>query len=45
MGWEQFELIAQKMHIPVFALGGMTQEHLVEAQQHYAYGIAGLRFL
>ena len=45
MGWEQFELIAQKMHIPVFALGGMTQEHLVEAQQHHAYGIAGLRFL
>lgn len=45
MGWEQFESIAQKMHIPVFALGGMKQDHLVEAQHHQAYGIAGIRFL
>ena len=45
LGWVEFEQIAQQMHIPVFALGGMTAEHLIEAQQHGAYGIAGLRFI
>lgn len=45
LGWEQFELIARQLQIPVFALGGMRQELLIEAQQHHAYGIAGMRFL
>lgn len=45
LGWEQFEHIAQQLDIPVFALGGMRQEDLPDAQHHHAYGIAGMRFI
>ncbi|MGE8539985.1 MAG: NUDIX domain-containing protein [Acinetobacter sp.] len=45
LGWAELEQIAQQMDIPVFALGGMTPEHLLEAQQHGAYGVAGQRFI
>ena len=45
LGWEQFEWIAGQMHIPVFALGGMTHEMLPDAVHHHAYGIAGIRYI
>ncbi|WP_353143245.1 NUDIX domain-containing protein [Acinetobacter pragensis] len=44
LGWEQFEMIAAQLDIPVFALGGMKQDNLIDAQQHKGYGIAGVRF-
>ena len=42
LGWERFTDLAQHSHIPVFALGGMHPNDLTEAQQHHAYGIAGI---
>ncbi|MFN0297419.1 NUDIX domain-containing protein [Acinetobacter albensis] len=45
LGWEQFENLASQVDIPVFALGGMKANELNLAQQHGAYGIAGIRFL
>lgn len=46
LGWEAFgELIAvaRSASVPVFALGGMTREHLPQAQAAGAAGIAAIR--
>ena len=43
LGWEQFSLITQKIHIPIFALGGLQLADLAKAQSYGAYGIAGQR--
>lgn len=43
MGWAHFSEIARSIEIPVFALGGMRPELLPIAQQHHAYGVAGIR--
>lgn len=43
LGWEQFQQIASSIDIPVFALGGMTEQDIEIAKQHAAYGIAGIR--
>lgn len=45
LGWPQFKALAAAVDIPVFALGGMRHDDLDLAQQHGAYGIAGIRFL
>lgn len=45
LGWEQFAAWVSQIDIPVFALGGMQSEQLALAQQHGAYGIAGIRFI
>lgn len=43
LGWECFSDLAQNSQIPVFALGGVHPEDLATAQQHGAYGLAGIR--
>ena len=43
LGWECLADYAKTCDIPVFALGGLTQSDLQLAQQHHAYGIAGIR--
>ena len=43
LGWEKFAEYAKTSDLPVFALGGLSQADLAIAQQHYAYGIAGIR--
>lgn len=43
LGWENFSNYAKTCDIPVFALGGLTQNDLQLAQQNHAYGIAGIR--
>ncbi|SEO23643.1 NUDIX domain-containing protein [Acinetobacter sp. yr461] len=43
LGWERFADLAQKSQIPVFALGGVHPDDLATAQQHGAYGLAGIR--
>lgn len=43
LGWERFSELAQNSQIPVFALGGVHPEDLATAQQHGAYGLAGIR--
>ena len=45
LGWEKFQQIAEFVDIPVFALGGLTQHDFATAEQHHAYGIAGVRFI
>lgn len=43
IGWNNFAAMAQQAHCPVFALGGMQPADLVKVQQHYGYGVAGIR--
>ena len=43
LGWERFADLAQTSQIPVFALGGVHPDDLATAQQHSAYGLAGIR--
>ncbi|KHN67098.1 dGTP triphosphohydrolase [Acinetobacter calcoaceticus] len=43
LGWERFADLAQTSQIPVFALGGVHPDDLATAQQHGAYGLAGIR--
>lgn len=43
LGWEQLSLIAEEIHIPIFALGGLQLADLAKAQSYGAYGIAGQR--
>lgn len=42
LGWDRF---ADLIEVPnsVFALGGMSPDDLATAQQHGAYGLAGIR--
>ena len=42
LGWQQFQMLASQMHIPVFALGGLKPTDLTTAQQYNAYGVAGI---
>ncbi|MEW5968592.1 MAG: NUDIX domain-containing protein [Pseudomonadota bacterium] len=43
LGWERFSDLAQNSQILVFALGGVHPDDLATAQQHGAYGLAGIR--
>jgi len=43
LGWEKFAEIAAGASIPVYALGGLTQDDMQVAWQHGAHGIALLR--
>ncbi|GAM29882.1 putative bifunctional protein [Acinetobacter calcoaceticus] len=43
LGWERFADLALNSQIPVFALGGVHPDDLATAQQHGAYGLAGIR--
>jgi len=43
LGWENFTAIAAGSSIPVYALGGLTQDDMQTAWQYGAHGIALLR--
>ena len=43
LGWESFAAIAAGSSIPVYALGGLSQDDMLTAWQHGAHGIALLR--
>ncbi|MDR2250620.1 NUDIX domain-containing protein [Acinetobacter sp.] len=43
LGWDRLTDLIEKCQIPVFALGGMSPDDLAIAQQHGAYGLAGIR--
>lgn len=45
LGWTHFAELTQAMHIPVFALGGLSRADLSQAQSQGAYGLAGQRFI
>ena len=43
LGWEQFGEWVDQANLPVFALGGMTRDHLEQARQQGGQGVAGIR--
>lgn len=43
LGWERFARYVEMTRIPLYALGGLTQEDLATAQRHGAQGIAAIR--
>lgn len=45
LGWENFAQIAATVHIPIYALGGMSPEDILTARIHGAIGIAAIRSL
>ncbi|WP_455203994.1 Nudix family hydrolase [Kaarinaea lacus] len=45
MGWYQFALMCELANYPVYALGGMLEEHISEVQSYGGHGIAAIRAL
>ncbi|KVD89483.1 thiamine-phosphate phosphorylase [Burkholderia sp. ABCPW 14] len=45
LGWPRFAEYAAQARMPIYALGGMTREHLATAREHRAHGIASIRGL
>lgn len=45
MGWTQFETLTASSMIPVYALGGMTNSDIIQAQKQGGQGIAAIRSL
>tara|TARA_Y100001935_G_scaffold184714_1_gene153319 strand:+ start:25788 stop:26741 length:954 start_codon:yes stop_codon:yes gene_type:complete len=45
LGWKNFENLVDQVSFPVFALGGMKEDHLSTAWRYGAQGIAGIRGL
>jgi 8-oxo-dGTP diphosphatase len=43
LGWSAFERLIRGYRLPVYALGGMREEHLVRAWQAGAHGVAMMR--
>ncbi len=43
LGWAGFKTLVDTVNLPVYALGGMTQHNLIQAQQAGAQGIASIR--
>ncbi|WP_323072526.1 thiamine phosphate synthase [Mycetohabitans endofungorum] len=43
LGWNGFLALASQTLLPVYALGGLSTDALPRAEQHGAYGIAGIR--
>lgn len=42
LGWERFRELSFEASMPVYALGGMTPEHVVTARAHWGQGVAML---
>jgi 8-oxo-dGTP diphosphatase len=42
LGWQQFAELADSAKMPVYALGGLQTQHMVQAQQCGAIGIAAI---
>jgi 8-oxo-dGTP diphosphatase len=45
LGWEPFRQLTDMANLPVYALGGMSVQHLAVAHEHGAQGIAAIRSL
>ncbi|HEY4317059.1 MAG TPA: thiamine phosphate synthase [Herbaspirillum sp.] len=43
LGWDGFAALAKQTVLPLYALGGMHEEMLTQAQQRGAYGLAGIQ--
>jgi 8-oxo-dGTP diphosphatase len=42
LGWQAFQQLTEKAKVPVYALGGMTEDDLVRAKNHGAQGISAI---
>ncbi len=42
LGWRDFSAMIQETTIPVFALGGVNENHLATAKAHGGYGLSGI---
>lgn len=45
LGWDVFRQLSDAANLPMYALGGMSAQHLVVAHEHGAQGIAAIRSL
>ncbi len=45
LGWEGFEALRESVSLPLYAIGGLTSDHLLIARRHGAQGIAAIRAL
>lgn len=43
LGWAAFERLRARTSLPVYALGGVGPEDLIDARRHGAQGVAGIR--
>ncbi len=43
LGWERFTELVEPAPFPVYALGGVNQEHIGQARQHGGQGVAAIR--
>lgn len=45
IGWEGFALLREAVSLPIYAIGGLGIEDVIEARRHGAQGIAAIRAL
>jgi 8-oxo-dGTP diphosphatase len=45
LGWEGFARLREAVSLPIYAIGGLQPDHILEARQHGAQGIAAIRGL
>lgn len=45
MGWNGFARLRESVSLPIYAIGGLAPEHIAQARQHGAQGIAAIRAL
>lgn len=45
LGWEGFARLREVVSLPIYAIGGLQPDHILEARQHGAQGIAAIRGL
>ncbi len=45
IGWDRFVAMREHVSMPIYALGGMTRDHVELARSHGAQGIAAIRSL
>lgn len=45
MGWQTFGVLANFSDVPVFALGGVSTDALIQVWQHNGFGVAGIRLI
>jgi 8-oxo-dGTP diphosphatase len=45
LGWEGFEVLRTQVSLPIYALGGLGADDIVQARRHGAQGVAGIRAL
>ncbi len=45
LGWEGFARLREAVSLPIYAIGGLSPQHIAQARQHGAQGIAAIRAL